>query len=92
MPARCHTANVETPSIRDGVMPLLAGGHLFALPLGNVDTPNLTPDRETGIGRYTDAQIVRAIYRYLRTLPPSDHDPVPSVQAKKPAQEKKKAA
>jgi hypothetical protein len=25
----------------------------------------------------------RAIYRYLRTLPPSDHDPGPSVQARK---------
>ena len=35
---------------------------------------------------------VRAVYRYLRTLPPSDHDPGPSVQAKKKEGEKKSAA
>jgi mono/diheme cytochrome c family protein len=57
----CHTASVENDSIRAGGMPLLAGGRLFALPLGNVYTPNLTPDRETGIGRYTDAQLARVL-------------------------------
>jgi mono/diheme cytochrome c family protein len=57
----CHTANVEVDSIRAGAMPLLAGGHLFALPLGNIYSANLTPDVRTGIGRYTDAQIARVL-------------------------------
>ena len=57
----CHTSNAENDSIREGAMPLLAGGKLFALPLGNVYTPNLTPDLGTGIGRYTDAQLARVL-------------------------------
>ncbi|HEX6084684.1 MAG TPA: cytochrome c [Thermoanaerobaculia bacterium] len=57
----CHTANVETDSIRNGATPLLAGARRFRLKFGNVYTPNLTPDRATGIGRYTDAQIARVL-------------------------------
>ncbi len=57
----CHTSSVEDDSIRAGAMPLLAGGRRFALPLGNIYTPNLTPDRETGVGRYTDAQLARVL-------------------------------
>ncbi len=33
---------------------------------------------------------IRAIYRYLRTLPPSDNDPGPSVQTKKGLKEREK--
>lgn len=57
----CHTGEAERESVKDGAMPLLAGGNLFALPLGNVYTPNLTPDKETGIGRYTDAELARVL-------------------------------
>lgn len=57
----CHTSDVEGPSVRNGATPLLAGGNLFALPLGKIYTPNLTPDRQTGIGRYTDAQLARVL-------------------------------
>lgn len=57
----CHTTSAEDESVKNGATPLLAGGRLFALPLGNVYTPNLTPDRETGIGRYTDAQLARVL-------------------------------
>jgi mono/diheme cytochrome c family protein len=57
----CHTGDAEGPSVRDGAMPLLAGGNTFKLPLGNVYTPNLTPDRETGIGRYSDAELARVL-------------------------------
>jgi mono/diheme cytochrome c family protein len=57
----CHTSDVERASVKAGGTPLLAGGNLFALPLGKVWTPNLTPDRETGIGRYTDVEIARVL-------------------------------
>jgi mono/diheme cytochrome c family protein len=57
----CHTNDEEGLSAKNGATPLLAGNHVFRLPFGTVYTPNLTPDRETGIGRYTDAEIARTI-------------------------------
>jgi len=57
----CHTSDSEGESTKNGATPLLAGNHVFNLPFGTVFTPNLTPDRETGIGRYTDAEIARVI-------------------------------
>ncbi|WP_438383651.1 cytochrome c [Asaia sp. BMEF1] len=32
----------------------LTGGRIFALPFGTIHAVNITPDRETGIGAYTD--------------------------------------
>jgi mono/diheme cytochrome c family protein len=52
----CHT----TP---DGAG-LNAGGTRFDLSFfGVVYTPNITPDAETGIGKWTDAQVINAIRR-----------------------------
>lgn len=34
----------------------LTGGREFVLPFGKVYSPNITPDKETGIGQYTDAE------------------------------------
>jgi mono/diheme cytochrome c family protein len=48
----CHTAKGGTP---------FAGGLAFALPFGTIWSPNITPDRETGIGGWTDAQFLRAL-------------------------------
>ncbi len=39
----------------------LAGGFAIELPEFRAVAPNITPDRETGIGAWTDAQIVAAI-------------------------------
>ena len=40
----------------------LAGSEIgFATPAGVVYPPNLTPDPDTGLGRWTEAEIVRAI-------------------------------
>ena len=38
-----------------------AGGPPIPGPLGDVAPPNITPDKETGIGRWTDGEIKRAI-------------------------------
>jgi mono/diheme cytochrome c family protein len=57
----CHTPNDQDDEIAAGATPPLIGGRVFKGPFGSVTTPNLTPDRETGIGRYTDAELARAI-------------------------------
>ena len=48
----CHTAKSGTP---------FAGGLPFKLPFGTIWSPNITPDRETGIGGWSDAQFLRAL-------------------------------
>jgi mono/diheme cytochrome c family protein len=50
----CHTAQGGTP---------FAGGRPFSLPFGTIYTPNVTPDPDTGIGKWSDAQFVRAVHR-----------------------------
>jgi mono/diheme cytochrome c family protein len=48
----CHTATGGQK---------LAGGRALATPFGTFYTPNITSDQETGIGRWTDAQFLRAL-------------------------------
>ena len=38
------------------------GGREFQLPFGKIYSPNLTPDKDTGIGRYTDAEWVSMMH------------------------------
>ena len=48
----CHTVPGGLP---------FAGGRALATPFGTFYSPNITPDAETGIGRWTDAQFLRAL-------------------------------
>jgi hypothetical protein len=41
--------------------PPAAGGRALATPFGTFYSPNITPDPDTGIGRWTDAQFLRAL-------------------------------
>ncbi len=50
----CHTED------REGARPF-AGGHSLATPFGTFYAPNITPDRQTGIGNWTEAQFVAAL-------------------------------
>jgi mono/diheme cytochrome c family protein len=52
--AACHTAKGGAP---------FSGGRAFVLPFGTIYTPNLTPDPETGIGKWTDAEFLNAVHR-----------------------------
>jgi mono/diheme cytochrome c family protein len=52
--AACHTA----PGGES-----FAGGRAFKLPFGTIYSSNITPDRETGIGQWSDAEFVRAVRR-----------------------------
>jgi mono/diheme cytochrome c family protein len=53
----CHTAASGQP---------LAGGRALATPFGTFYSPNITPDPDTGIGRWTDAQFLRALREGVR--------------------------
>jgi mono/diheme cytochrome c family protein len=53
----CHTA-------RGGVA--FAGGRALATPFGTFYSPNITPDPETGIGRWTSADFLRALREGVR--------------------------
>jgi mono/diheme cytochrome c family protein len=56
--------NCHTPKDSDGKAIAnreLAGGPVFNAPVFHAVTPNITPDTETGIGNWTDDQIVNAI-------------------------------
>jgi mono/diheme cytochrome c family protein len=44
----------------------LAGGRPLATPFGTFYSPNITPDSETGIGRWTDAQFLLALREGVR--------------------------
>ncbi len=50
----CHTAKGGVP---------FAGGLAFNLPFGSIFSPNITADKETGIGNWTDAQFLGALHR-----------------------------
>jgi mono/diheme cytochrome c family protein len=50
--ASCHTADPAKP---------FAGGKRIDTPFGAIYSPNLTPDRETGIRAWSDADFVRAL-------------------------------
>jgi mono/diheme cytochrome c family protein len=56
----CHSTGDSLDWLGEGVkLPLSGGLRLVLGPLGAVYGANLTPDSETGIGRYSDAQIAR---------------------------------
>ncbi len=41
----------------------MAGGQYMEMPFGDISTPNITPDKRTGIGLYTDAEWLRLMHR-----------------------------
>jgi mono/diheme cytochrome c family protein len=50
----CHTTEGGVP---------FAGGRAFVLPFGNLYSTNITPDKETGIGNYSDANFLDAVHK-----------------------------
>src|ERR1700716_2533700 len=50
--ASCHTADPATP---------FAGGKRIDTPFGGIYSPNLTPDRDTGLGAWSDDDFYRAL-------------------------------
>jgi mono/diheme cytochrome c family protein len=56
----CHKASAD---LKDVDPSLPAGGTPLKTPVGIFYPPNLTPDAETGLGRWTDLQFVNALQR-----------------------------
>jgi len=54
-----------------GKGPEFAGGHALATPYGTFYSPNITPDKETGIGNWSDEDFIRALRE--GTSPDGDH-------------------
>jgi mono/diheme cytochrome c family protein len=59
--ADCHSKANADSLLKLGQDVPLTGGMVFDLPVGKIYSKNITPDRETGIGKYTDAEIARAL-------------------------------
>jgi mono/diheme cytochrome c family protein len=53
----CHTTPGGAP---------YAGGLEIRLPFGSIYTTNITPDKDTGIGKYSDADFLNAVQRGIR--------------------------
>jgi mono/diheme cytochrome c family protein len=67
--SECHTKPADEAELngeRPDHPPLVGGRRMDAPPLGAVYSKNLTPDPETGIGRYTDPQIARMLRSSVR--------------------------
>src|SRR5690349_243357 len=54
-------ADCEACHTRDGG-PAFAGGRPFETEYGTIYSPNITPDTETGIGSWSDADFLRAVH------------------------------
>jgi|HubBroStandDraft_1064217.scaffolds.fasta_scaffold02598_7 mono/diheme cytochrome c family protein len=52
--AACHTAEDGAP---------FAGGRAFVLPFGTLYSTNITPDQQSGIGNYSDADFLNAVHK-----------------------------
>lgn len=61
--ADCHASPGSKEMVEKGIEVPLSGGNTFDLPVGKFYVRNITPDKETGIGKYTDSEIAR-ILRY----------------------------
>jgi mono/diheme cytochrome c family protein len=57
----CHNKLNSDSIINLGQEVPLTGGVLFDLPVGKIYSKNITPDKETGIGKFTDGEIARAL-------------------------------
>jgi mono/diheme cytochrome c family protein len=57
-----HAADCAACHNEPGGKPF-AGGVAFTLPFGTIYSTNITADRETGIGRWSDDDFVRALHR-----------------------------
>ncbi|MBM9498875.1 hypothetical protein JWG44_01215 [Leptospira sp. 201903071] len=56
----CHKT-FESDFSKTDPRPSLSGGRKFELPVGIFYAPNITPDFETGIGSFSDAEIARSL-------------------------------
>jgi mono/diheme cytochrome c family protein len=59
--ADCHYSAADKEKAAKGEPVALSGGYAFNLPIASIYAKNITPDKETGIGNMTDAEIARLL-------------------------------
>ena len=59
----CRSCHKPSPDLKDIDASLPAGGAALKTPVGTFYPPNLTPDAETGLGKWTDLEFVNAVQR-----------------------------
>jgi len=59
--AQCHGDPQMTERNQEGEDVPLSGGFAFKIPPGEFFVRNITPDPETGIGRFSDGEVARAL-------------------------------
>ncbi|MBK7966985.1 MAG: cytochrome c [Bacteroidetes bacterium] len=62
--AYCHAPIEKVDAIERGEIVPLSGGHVFDIPPAKIITPNITADKETGIGNWPDSVLARSL-RYM---------------------------
>ena len=64
--AQCHIPDGKFFEVDKGEVIPLSGGYEFDIDPGKLRAPNHTPDEETGIRKYTDGEIARALRHSVR--------------------------
>jgi mono/diheme cytochrome c family protein len=59
--AHCYTCHMPDSALKDGNREQMIGGKEWKTPFGTFNTPNITSDKETGIGSFTDEALAQAI-------------------------------
>jgi mono/diheme cytochrome c family protein len=65
--AYCHTTQDKWQRLDAGERVPMSGGYVFDIGIAKLTTPNLTPDKETGIGNISDAKIARMLRHNVRS-------------------------
>ncbi len=63
--AGCHSCHLAPEGFAAAAADLPVGGKAFKTPIGVLYPPNLTPDPETGLGKWTDLDFVNALQKGL---------------------------
>lgn len=63
--AHCYTCHMPDTLLEKGMKEQMMGGYVFKTPFAQFNTPNLTSDKETGIGSFTDEQLARAVRYHI---------------------------
>ncbi len=63
--AGCFSCHKPGPDLKDADPALPSGGMALKTPVGVFYPPNLTPDPETGLGKWTDLEFLNAVQRGL---------------------------
>lgn len=61
--AGCRSCHLPGPDLQGVDAGIPAGGRPLKTPIGTLYPPNITPDPETGIGRWSDLDFVNAVQR-----------------------------